>query len=83
MKPSIGRIVHYRLPDGRSAGDLRPAIVVTVWPEDGTPHGGSLQLQVFTDGTNDGPSYASGIAWKTSVVEGTDLGTWRWPERQP
>lgn len=84
QKPTVGRIVHYVLPDGRSAGHTRPAIVVRVW---GGTDGGHdmplIQLQVFTDGRNDGDEYASGIAWKTSVHYDADgaPGTWRWPPR--
>ena len=78
-QPTVGRIVHYVLSDGRSAGEHRPGIIVRVW-EDG--HG--VQLQVFTDGSNDGPQFASGLYWATSVEydDGGRPGTWHWPERQ-
>lgn len=56
-----GRIVHYVMPDGAH----RPAIVVQVWrhrgPDDENgevwlvPENGVLNLQVFTDGSNDVP----------------------------
>ncbi len=39
---TVGRIVHFVL----GSGDVRPAVVVRVWP-------GSLNLRVFLDGTND------------------------------
>jgi hypothetical protein len=81
MRVSVGRIVHYILPDGPSKGEHRPAIVVYVWPESSYPGGDTVQLQVFTDGSNDGAIYESGIVWQTSVHEGTDPCTWHWPER--
>lgn len=79
-KPTVGRIVHYTLPDGRSSGQVRPAIVVRVWDESYR----SIQLQVFTDETNDG--YSAGTLWKTSVAEsesgGAEPGRWHWPPRE-
>jgi hypothetical protein len=83
--PSVGGVVHYVLPDGRSAGEHRPAIIVRVW--DSPPHSRSyVQLQVFVDGTNDYPDY-NGAVWATSVQ--ADFGdtpaprTWHWPEYVP
>jgi len=74
QRPSVGRIVHYVLPDGPSAGAHRPAIIVRVWSAQ------CVQLQVFTDGSNDGPGYKSGLVWRTSVLLGLDENTWHWPE---
>lgn len=76
-----GRIAHYVLPDGLSAGEHRPAIVVRVWDRTG-PYGTS-NLQVFTDGVNDGPQYASGVVWKTSIMHSEEpkANTWHWIER--
>lgn len=81
-----GRIVHYVLPDGRSAGQIRPAIVVRVW-RDVSPDliaQGYSNLQVFIDGTNDYPNAANSNAiWATSKVysEDKELGTWHWPPK--
>lgn len=77
-----GRIVHYVLPDGRSAGAHRPAIVVMVCPKEWGYPPGAAQLQVFVDGTNDYQNY-SGSIWATSVQysEGKEPGTWHWIER--
>lgn len=78
--PSIGRTVHYVLPDGPSVGQHRPAVIVRVWSDT------CVQLQVFTDGSNDGPDYAAGVVWRTSVVkddgavEGGRENYWHWPE---
>lgn len=49
----VGRIVNYVLPDGRSAGQVRPAIVVRVWNDVSSDliAQGYCNLQVFTDGT--------------------------------
>lgn len=77
MTPSVGRIVHYVLPDGRNRGTHRPALIVAVWSET------IVNLQVFTDGPNDGNDYVTGQVWRTSVrfAEEGDFGTWHWPER--
>lgn len=79
-----GRIVHYVLDSGRSQGEHRPAIVVRVWrngyqDEAGVP---LVQLQVFTDQTNDG--FDTGIIWRTSVHfddQDKPAGSWHWIEQ--
>jgi hypothetical protein len=93
--PTPGRIVHYVLPESvsrRSAGQVRPAIIVRVWESDHP----SVQLQVFTDGSNDldegtiqghsaGREVAErihrGILWATSVHYDPSgkPGTYHWP----
>ncbi len=81
MKPTVGRIVHYVLDRGRGKGEHRPAIVVNDWA--GLHE--VIQLQVLTDGTNDGDEFATGIAWRTSVHQDEEKkapGTWHWPERE-
>lgn len=77
-----GRIVHYVLASGRNQGQHRPAIVVRDWKQ---PNG-LVQLQVFTDETNDyapGVPGSNGIFWATSVIysEGKEPGTWHWIEK--
>ena len=76
MIPSIARTVHYVLPNG----EHRPAIIVRVW--DPSPTEKSLvQLQVFTDGSNDG---LQNVEWRTSVHQDADTkapNTWHEPER--
>lgn len=77
-----GRIVHYVMADGRSAGMHRPAIVVNAWGN--TPsYEGRVNLQVFTDFGNDGEDYESGRYWATSVEysEEPKPGTWHWIEK--
>lgn len=78
-RPSVGRIVLYRLKDKRGDIVIRPAIVVRVWErqDDEMP---LVQLQVFTDGSNDGVGGPDGIVWKTSVHydEAGAEGTWSW-----
>lgn len=79
-KPSLGRMVHYVIPDGcANAGDHRPAIIVRVWPD-------TVNLQVFFDGDgtphlNDGQL---NTLWKLSVPYSAEpkAGTWHWPERE-
>jgi len=70
-----GRIVHFVLEKGQH----RPAIVVKVWNKDS----GSVNLQVFTDGSNDGELYASGMYWATSIMpsETNEVRTWHWIEK--
>ncbi len=74
---AVGRLVHYVLIDGPNAGKSRPAIVVRVWER------GCVNLQLFTDGPNDGNRYAAGRSWQTSVNYSPtgELGTWHWPPR--
>ena len=85
-----GRIVHYVLNDGRSKGEHRPAIIVSVWDQ----RSGSVNMTVFTDYVNDYPQYENenpddpkpegrrGTIWATSVLysEDKELGTWHWIE---
>lgn len=80
QKVSVGRIVHYVMPEGRAQGGHRAAVVVRVWDAEA----GYVNLQVITDGTNDGPECASGLLWATSVLPDEETkaeGTWHWPER--
>lgn len=80
-----GRIVHYVLADGPSAGQHRPAIVVRNWGqklEDGTTSNptGCVQLQVFTDGPNDqmaNTTHASSVVYSEEPAPNT----WYYPER--
>ena len=88
MKPSVGRIVHYVFKDRHGEMVHRPAMVVRNWAHENGMDAGEaddmVQLQVFTDGTNDGPEYASGLYWATSVHEdatGEKEYSWHWPER--
>lgn len=82
MNPTVGRIVHYRLPLGPSAGQVRPAIVVRTWDNDYC-----VQLKVFLDEVNDHDTSAfvsSAIRADSDAGKGmTDgLGCWFWPPRE-
>ncbi len=86
--PTPGRTVLYRLSDEDArhitqsrahngingnfvdGGQVYPAVVVRIFP--GNPHG-VANLQVLLDGPD---SY-----WATSRHEGTEPGTYSWPER--
>lgn len=76
----VGRIVHYVMPaESRSPGECRPAIIVRVWGR----NYGYVNLQVVTDGDNDGVTAAGETWWRTSVPYSPDLpalGTWHFPE---
>ena len=74
MKPTIGRIVIYNVPDyvknginGNKQTKL-PAIIVAVWSET------TVNLKVITDGQND--------VWVTSSSIGDGLGQWNWPVKE-
>lgn len=88
LEPSIGRIVHYVLPEkSNRAGRHRAAIVAGV-------HGDAINLTVFLDSTLDMPS-DHGTSKRYDVAgklmlhaydveedpEGERPGSWHWPER--
>ena len=56
-----------------SAGQHVPAIVVVVWPNEYGPDFDGINAQVFLDGNES--------LWVMSVKEGTEPGSWHWPER--
>jgi len=72
-----GRIVHVVMYD---VSEHRPAVIVRVWNQET----GCCNLQVFTDGSNDGIDHKSGIFWATSYIydpTGNKSSTWHWIER--
>lgn len=88
QQPSVGRVVHYVMLDGK----VRPGLVVQVWTD------GLVNMQVFTDGCNDdtnlylhersgrdGGKGARNVVWRTSVrydeAATPEPGTWHWPPR--
>lgn len=79
QKPSVGRIVHYVMPE---SGAHRPAIIVRC--DDPERPDGLVNLQVFIDSLNDGASHQSvGTLWATSIhhdQQETRQGTWHFPE---
>lgn len=61
MSPStrVGTIVKYVLPENSSnAGEIRPAIIVA---DKSNGNDQLVNLQVFTDGDNDGKQYNFGV----------------------
>ena len=68
---TVGRIVHYVM----GSGEHRPAIIVCVWNQEA----GTSNLQVFTDGSNDGKV---NVVWETSITRSNvpKPYTWHWPE---
>ena len=87
QQPTVGRIVHYVMPEShRRAGEIRPAVVVRVWkPIDDPAHPGMSNLQVLLDGSNDGaggPPYEATM-WAGSVLHSAEPkpNTWHWPPR--
>ncbi|MFI1371356.1 hypothetical protein ACH4UY_05000 [Streptomyces longwoodensis] len=55
--------------NGVAEGDVFPAMIVRVWAESTV----TVNAQVFLDGND--------TYWATSRAEGTEPGTWAWPER--
>lgn len=82
MKPSIGRIVHYVQKRPAHYGDVLvhlPAIIVATHGET------TVNLQVFTDGTNSDLENMANVKWVTSVVQdetASQVRSWHWPERE-
>ncbi len=78
---AVGRIVHYVLESGHSKGEHRPAIVIRDWSNKTTPGSdGMVQLQVFTDGWNDGLETIFGVSnglEPIGTVKQIDLIIWR------
>ena len=82
---SIGRVVHYVLPNG----EHRPATVARVWsqPEEWNPHSGMCNLVVTLDTPNDygimGTAPDKDTVWKGSVYysDTPQPNTWHRPER--
>jgi hypothetical protein len=68
MKPTIGRIVIFNVPEDIrpkvNHAEQLPAIIVRVWSED------MVNLKVITDGIND--------IWITSVHKGDEVNQWNW-----
>lgn len=93
MKPSIGRIVHFRLPDKYEGAPARwrPAVITEVITHELEMMPPQTRyyanLVVTLDGPNDadlaelpaGPGPLT--IWRGTVSEGTEAGCWRWPPR--
>jgi hypothetical protein len=92
IQATVGRTVLYTyqeadLPPGykHCAGEVRPATVVRVWPDEYPHSDGSVEpgynLQVLTDRGNDG--FTEGTLWKTSVrlAATSTPGACHWPPR--
>ena len=56
-----------------STGEHVPMIICAVWPNEHGPNFDGVNGQVFLDGNDS--------LWVTSAKEGTEPGTWHWPER--
>ena len=72
MKPTIGRIVLYRVSQAdqeelrSNSAKVLPAVVVYAFTEE------CVNLQVFCDGP-------VGTVWKISIMQGKEAGQWDWP----
>lgn len=86
-KPTIGRIVHYCLSEkdnAKRSGELRPAIVTAVFPDEFGAGAYGVNLHVFTDGYNDFADErgSRGIhVYSAQLVDGAPVdGQCAWPE---
>lgn len=80
MSASIGRIVRYGVSKGKDGVIYRPAVIVHVWPDE------AVDLQIFLNGGRDEERFTPeethrGLARRTSVYPGSDVGQWSWPTR--
>ena len=55
-----------------SVGERVPMIICVVWPNEHGPNFDGVNGQVILDGNDS--------LWITSAKEGTEPGTWHWPE---
>lgn len=90
MKPTIGRIVHYRLSDddaariiemgNRPLPDGRSPLHNASRPGDMYP---AIIVRVWDDGSVNARVFLDGelTLWVTSRHEGDEPGTWSWPPR--
>lgn len=77
QKPSVCRIVQYRIANQGKASDWRPAVVTEVWSDT------CVNLEVFfgCNAAQGLPSETMSNPKPSSVVQGEALGQWRWPPR--
>lgn len=79
QKPTVGRIVHYKLRQGANKGETRPGVIVRVWDND------CVQLKVLLDEANDhdAETFASSCLRADSPLakDPEGLGCWSWPPR--
>jgi len=78
-KPTIGRIVHYRLIDAGDAGDPVAACVVGVRKSD--PEVLDLHVMYPTHKTAEGELVRGGCHNAGGVKKGGGAGQWGWPPR--
>jgi hypothetical protein len=76
-KLTIGRTVHFVLHEGPNKGAIRPAVIVNNWGSDDPDQ--AVQLQVFTDSSNDD---LPPVLWVTSAHQslGKEERTFHFPE---
>lgn len=84
QQPSVGRIIHYVLKEGRSAGQHRPGIIVNTFDGSG-PH---VNARIFLDWSNDAGNEFNkeleGHAFSCPHdPEGNMPGSWHFPEFVP
>jgi len=97
MKPSVGRIVHYKLSASDAEATNRRRVPgaghADPWPAGAQAHVGNsvgagnivplLITTVWTPTTVNGQAFLDGndSLWVTSAVEGDQDGQWSWPAR--
>jgi hypothetical protein len=89
MIPSLGRAVHYVMPEtARHPGHHRAATISQVWttlPGDEATESTPVQLHVFCDVANDGINPPGILVVRSAVQDpyGKLPGSWHEPERTP
>jgi hypothetical protein len=84
-RPTAGRIVHYVIAAGPTAGVHRPLLVVETAHADGESWTVAGRLQTHHRDRpavlDDGPTpFINAIPW--APAEESRAGTWHWPERE-
>lgn len=77
MKPTVGRIVNYVLPqDHKWAGQVRPAVITMVWGDT------CVNLHVLHDANDVGDAAHLFLPTSVSFDERGIGRTWSWPKRE-
>ncbi len=85
QQASVGRVIHYVLKEGRSAGQHRPGIIVNTF---GQADAQIVNARIFLDWSNDADNeFARDLEGHAFSAprddEGKELGSWHFPEFVP
>lgn len=75
-RATVGRIVHFGARDVVGQLVARPAIIVSVWPDE------TVNVVQFSDGNNDGNEAGDARFWSgVDYSKELEMGCWTWPPR--